>query len=276
VPDKPARPLRKPVSRTPAWLGPVATVGGIAVLVLAFLAYRWWTTPAPPTITATGADLVIATITSMPASELEQVGLGSATNSIVSISGPALTASDGRPEVFYMGAEFCPYCAAERWAMVIALSRFGKFSGIQTTTSSSTDVYPNTPTFTFRNAAFTSQYIDFVTVETYDRDSKPLQSPSAEQSALVSKYGTGHIPFIDFGNRYAVSGATYIPDILAGMTWQQVADALQQPGSAQAKAILGSANLITAAICKLTSQQPAAVCSAADIQTIEGKLGTGQ
>ena len=33
--------------------------------------------------------------------------------------------------------------------MVSALSRFGTFTGLTTTHSSTSDVYPNTPTFTF-------------------------------------------------------------------------------------------------------------------------------
>ena len=62
--------------------------------------------------------------------------------------------------ILFVGAEFCPYCAAQRWPLIIALSRFGTFSGLQTTTSSSSIEYPNTITFTFRSATFTSQYID--------------------------------------------------------------------------------------------------------------------
>src|SRR6202043_382420 len=55
-----------------------------------------------------------------------------------------LTASDGKPEILYVGAEYCPYCAAQRWAVVTALSHFGTFSGLGTTTSSASDVDPNT------------------------------------------------------------------------------------------------------------------------------------
>jgi hypothetical protein len=271
---KPTRPpLRKPVPRTPSWLPPAATVGVIALLVVAFLAYRYLTTPVPPVISSTSASLVITTITSLPATELDQVGLGSAGNLIKKVSGTPLTGSDGKPDVFYLGAEYCPYCAAERWPMIIALSRFGTFTGLQTTTSSSTDIYPNTPTFTFRNATFTSDYIDFESVETTDRNQNTLQTPTSRQQALVSKYDTSNsIPFVDFGNHYAFAGAMYGPDLLGGMTWLQVADALQQPGSTQAKAVLGSANLITAAICQITGQQPAAVCSGPSILAIEAKL----
>ncbi len=36
--------------------------------------------------------------------------------------------SDGKPDLLYIGAEFCPVCATERWAMYVALSKFGTFS----------------------------------------------------------------------------------------------------------------------------------------------------
>jgi hypothetical protein len=215
----------------------------------------------------------VAAITGLPPSELDQVGIGSANNVIRAVSGSPLTGPTGRPEVFYLGAEYCPYCAAERWPMIIALSRFGTFTGLQTTSSSSTDAFPNTPTFTFRKATYSSQYIDFQSVETTDRNQNPLQSPTAAQEALVTKYDTsGYIPFVDFGNRYAFDGAMYQPSVLSGMSWQAVAAALQSPDSALAKAVLGSANLITAAICQLTPQQPDAVCSAPSIQAIEKKI----
>jgi thiol-disulfide isomerase/thioredoxin len=267
--------MRKPVSHTPGWVTPLAVVAGIAVLVGAFLLIRWYTTPvAPPPLNVDATQRVLATITTIPASELDAVGKGSANNVIKPVPGTVLTGPNGHPEVFYLGAEYCPYCAAERWPMIIALSRFGTFSGLKTTSSTSSDVYPNTPTFTFHGASFTSQYIDFVSVETTDRDRNPLESPTPAQQALVNQYdASGSIPFVDFGNRYAFSGAMYLPDVLSGMSWQAVADALQQPDSAQAKAILGSANLITAAICKVTADQPPSVCSSATIQAIEKTLG---
>jgi hypothetical protein len=274
-PIKRARPLREPVSRTPGWVMPVAVVAGIALLVAAFLIIRWYTTPvAPPPLAAGSTQQVVTSITNIPASDFDTVGIGTAQNTIKPVSGTLLTGPNGRPEVFYLGAEYCPYCAAERWPIIIALSRLGTFSGLKTTTSSSTDAYPNTPTFTFHGSTYQSRYVDLVAVETSDRNGKPLESPTPAQQALVSQYDTsGSIPFVDFGNRYALSGSTYLPGVLAGLSWQAVADALQRPDSPQAKSIVGSANLITAAVCKLTADQPASVCSSPSIQAIEKTLG---
>jgi uncharacterized protein DUF929 len=253
---------------------PAAVVAGLAVLIAAFLVIRWYTTPLPPKAPSQDTTAqVITIITNLPSSEFDTVGQGRATNLIKPISGSTLTGATGKPEVMYIGAEYCPYCAAQRWPLIIALSRFGTFSGLQTTTSSSTDVYPDTITFTFRSATYTSQYIDFHAVETLDRDQKPLQTPSPTDQQLIDRYDSGGtIPFLDFGNHYASTGAYYVPDTISGMSWLALADTLQQPDSAQAKAIIGSANLITAAICKTNGDQPASVCSSATIQNLEKNL----
>jgi hypothetical protein len=249
-------------------------VAGLAVIVAAFLIIRWYTTPIPPPPASQDTTTqVVSIVTTLPASELDAVGQGTANNLIKPVSGTGLTGKTGKPEVFYYGAEFCPYCAAQRWPLVIALSRFGTFTGLQLTTSSSTDVFPNTPTFTFRNAKFTSDYIDFASVETTDRDRNPLQSPDSAQQQLISRYDpAGTIPFLDFGNKHASTGAAYQPDVVGGMSWLAVADALKQPDSTQSRAILGAANLITAAVCRMTNDQPATVCSSATIQNLEKTL----
>jgi hypothetical protein len=270
---RPKRPSPKLVG-APFWVVPAAVVAGIALLIGVFLLVRHLNPPAPPPIDANSAPAVVAEITAITPSELDKVGLGSATNSFKKVSGAGLTAG-GKPVVLYIGAEFCPSCAFERWALIIALSRFGKWSGVQETRSSSKDVYPNTPTFTFRAATFTSSYVVFQAVETADRNKAALQSPSTAQKALYARYdAAATIPFVDFGNRYTVTGATYANvGILDGMSWKAIADALMQPASALAKAVLGSANLVTAAVCQLTAQKPAAVCSLASIKAIEARLG---
>jgi hypothetical protein len=57
------------------------------------------------------------------------------------------------------------------------------------------------------------------------------------------------------------------------MDQQQVVRALQDPASPQARAVLGSANVLTAAICQQTGHQPADVCESAAIRSIEASLG---
>jgi Domain of unknown function (DUF929) len=238
----------------------------------------------------TGAALasVVSTVTSVPASALDTVGDGSGavTGKPTSISGSALTAN-GKPEMLYVGAEYCPYCAAERWAMIVALSRFGTFSGLATVHSAAAngagqaEPDPNTPTWTFANATYTSQYLTFSSVE--EQTNIPdkttgtyttLQTPTKAQEALLTKYdstGGGAIPFVDFGNKYMISGVSYDPGVLAGLSWATVASDLSNPSSPVAKAVDGTANYITAAICKLTNNQPASACTST-VKSLESQI----
>jgi hypothetical protein len=159
--------------------------------------------------------------------------------------------------------------------MVNAFSRFGTFTGLKTAHSSSTDVYPNTPTFTFSNAKYTSKYIDFTMVEEFGSSNGViLQQPTAAQQALATQYDQGgSIPFIDLGNKYVEVGnlSPLVPSMLTGKTWAQVAAAMNAPSSALGKALVGNANYLTAATCVLTGNQPAAACTPA-IKSLEATL----
>ena len=64
-----------------------------------------------------------------------------------------LTLNGKTPAMLYYGAEYCPFCAAERWAMTAALSRFGTWSGLKITASSHTDSTPATNTFSYHGAS---------------------------------------------------------------------------------------------------------------------------
>jgi Domain of unknown function (DUF929) len=239
--------------------------------------------PSASTITHTSTQTtaqVIAEATGVPASVLGSVGAGGVASPTKAVTGsPATLTADGKPEVLYMGAEYCPYCAAERWPLVIALSRFGSFSGLGLTASSSTDVYPSTNTFTFLKATYTSQYLDFTSVELQDVNHNTLQTPTAAENALLSQYdvapyttSAGSIPFIDFGNKYILSGASYNPQTLQGLTWSQIASDLADASSPVAQAVDGTANRLTAALCKLTGDQPSSVCSSSAITSLQAGL----
>jgi hypothetical protein len=241
-------------------------------------------TAAPPT----GSDVtsVVGQLTSVPASTLDQVGAGTTQANPTSITGPALT-SGGKPEVLYIGAEYCPYCAAERWAMIVALSRFGTFSGLAPIRSAAKDgggnaePYPLTPTWTFAKSSFTSSYLTFTPVEGYTNIPDKatgfytvLQPPTAAQQALLNKYDAayqGAIPFIDYGNKFLSVGASYNPALLSGLTWAQIAVDLHDPTSAVAKSVLGTANFATAAICSLTGNQPASACTST-VRALQAKI----
>ncbi len=193
-------------------------------------------------------------------STLSSVGQGNATSPL-QISGPMLTA-DNKPLIVYLGAEYCPYCAAERWSLIVALSKFGNFTNLSYMESSPTDVYSNTPTFSFYGATYTSPYISFQPVEIQDRSGAPLQTPTSDQNALVKTYNPqGGIPFVDIANQYMVSGAQYQASILSGMNWAQIGSQLDNPNSSIAQGIDGAANTLISKICKVTNDMPSNVCS---------------
>jgi hypothetical protein len=217
-------------------------------------------------------------ITTVPDSALQTVGTGSVLSynpkPISTIKGTSLT-SDGKPQMLYIGAEFCPYCAAMRWSMAVALSKFGTLSPLHGIHSSSTDTDPNTPTLTFYKTTYTSKYLTFTPVENETVSHAALQNTTSAQQAVWVKYSPPNqlgYPFIDFGNKYLINGPQFDPAVLAGLSWAQVAQQMHDPTSSVAKGVLGAANYITAAICKITNNAPASVCSAPAVTAMAGKL----
>ncbi len=194
-------------------------------------------------------------------------------------NGTVLRAADGKPLITYVGAEYCPYCAAERWALAVALSRFGTFENLSGTHSSTSDVYPDTQTLSFYGSTYSSPYVDFQAVEEATNQQvgdsyQALQTPTAAQSALVAKFDAqGSIPFLDIANRFVVTGSSFSPQVLQGLSRSQIAADLANSDSAVAQAIDGTANDITAAIATVTGNQPAGVGDSTTIAAIAQKLG---
>ena len=276
--------LPRPWWQTPwAWGGGVTLVVVALVVVFLVLGRPAANSTSSSTSNPLAPASVLAAVTGVSPSVSSTIGAGGVADPLEAISGsPAvLTGSSGKPELFYYGAEFCPYCAAERWSVVVTLSRFGTFTNLHTTTSSSSDVYPNTQTFTFYGSSYSSADVDFASVESQDSNHNPLQTPTAGEQTLASTYDTtpystttGGIPFQDLGNRYIVSGSGVPPQLLQGLNSEQIAATLTDTSSTVAKPIIGNANWLTAGICKLTGDQPGSVCSAAPIPSLESQLGS--
>ena len=179
--------------------------------------------------------------------------------------------ADDRPLITYVGAEYCPYCAAERWALAVALSRFGTFSNLSGTHSSGSDVYPDTQTLSFYGSSYSSPYVDFQAGRGGDEPAgggtyQTLQTPTAAQSALMAPYDPqGSIPFLDIANKYIVTGSSFSPQVLQGLSRQPDRRTAAGPVRAVAQAIDGTANAITAAISVVTGNQPSSVANSAAI-----------
>jgi Domain of unknown function (DUF929) len=252
----------------------------VVVIVVVFVVIKLSQgSPAQAKSTVDGTLLpasVAAQVTGVPATTLDAVGKGAVAPSQLKpgLGGPLTSA--GKPEMLYIGAEFCPYCAAMRWSMAIALSRFGTLTALHGIHSSATDSYPNTATLTFYKSGYTSNYLTFTPVENLTVTRAPLQNTTTAQNAIWAKYEPNSqqrgYPFIAFSNKFALEGPIYNPGLLAGKTWSQIATALKDPASPIAQGVDGAANYLTGAICKMTNNQPANVCTSKAVTAVQSGL----
>ena len=221
---------------------------------------------------------LVSTVSSVPAAVYDAVGVSSPAIPVVAPrlvgSGSApmwlATANGGPPlpVVFFYGAEFAPYAAVQRWPLVLALSRFGTFSQLGVMQSSATTAFANLSTFTFWNVQYSSKYLILESVERYSSLNPTgarylnLQTPDARQAAAVASYGAGANTFalLDVGNRYVISGASFAPGVLAGLSQSEIAGDLATPASPLTQAVVTSANEITASICAVDGDRPDTVC----------------
>ena len=148
-------------------------------------------------------------------------------------------------------------------------------------------MYASTPTWTFANATFTSKYVSFSPVEMYtDTPTSAggyttLETPTSAQLALFKQYDAPpyvsssaddeSYPFVDFGNKYVIVGSSYSPQVLDGLSWTTIASDLTNSSSDVAQGVDGTANYMTAALCKLTNNLPASACTST-IQGLESSI----
>jgi hypothetical protein len=284
-----ARPPRRFSPSTMAF----AAIALVVVIVVVFVTINL--TSGGPNKSATrviplpapASPVVVSNVTGVSPSIINTVGTGQGVSPPTVLPGQPALVSNGKPEVLFIGAEFCPLCAAERWAIVQAMSRFGSWSGLKETSSSPWDSDPETPTFSFRSASFTSSYISFVSVEhetndDYGQGTRTVFQPlTTKQNTLWFSYSaklgisSPGFPFLDMGNKVFVTSNSYDPALLASLNQQQVAAKLSNPSDPVTQAIVGTANYITAGVCEITGNQPSSVCSASGVHKAMSSLHTG-
>jgi hypothetical protein len=264
----------------------------IVVVLLVVKVTRGSTIVHPPPVAAAPAA-VVREATSVPPAVYDAVGAPELeAPGAVALTGQPPVTVGGRPAVVYVGAEFCPYCAAQRWALVTALGRFGTFSHLGATSSSTNEVFPATPTFSFDGSSFRSPYVAFVPVEEYGATAAStapagfpaLHPPNPLQWALLRRYdeapyvpGSGTLPFVDVDNRLVVSGAGvgFSPGLLQGVSMGQIATDLSESSNAVTQAVLGEANTLSAAICAADGELPSTVCRSAGVLAGARRLASG-
>jgi Domain of unknown function (DUF929) len=296
----PARPTGKPLTKKqrrnqaavrsvslssrPRWQSPTiitsASVGIVAIVLIIIVIINQVGGTGNGAASTPLSTTVASALLNPSSSVIQAVGSGAQPGEMVRLPGnTVLRDSSGKPMVVYVGAEYCPFCAAERWSMVYWLSQFGTFKGLSEIKSSSTDVYANTNTVTFYKSSYTSSAVDFSGFEVLDRNQNKLMTASALAESLFNKYDTPPyttqalgFPFIDIGGLYVLYSTSYSPSLLANLTWDQIAAKLKNPTDPVTQSIVGNANIMTAATCIATGDVPASVCSSSTIQAIEPSL----
>ncbi len=162
----------------------VALIAVVAVMVIVYA------TKGDKKVAASTAApaAAVKTVTTIPASTFGQVGFEQGADRAE--EGQRLGVDVRRQaRRLLRGAEYCPYCASERWPLVVALSRFGTWSNLaQTVSGPAPELYPATPTFSFFGATYSSPYLAFQSVETATNQLKDgrytaLQTPTEAQAS---------------------------------------------------------------------------------------------
>jgi hypothetical protein len=248
--------------------GTAALAVALVVILVVGLTHRGSSTPPPVPV----APSVLHLVTSVPSSVADQAGRGSVTTGVpATISGAELR-TGGKPQLLFIGGEFCPFCAADRWAIVNTLSRFGTVRGLSQIRSSEDGI----ATFSFRHASFTSPVLSFAGREVEDQRGHQLMSLTVAQHHQWTTYlapgaSRSAFPFLSVAGRYVSTSTMVDPRLLLGKTWQQIAAAVSDPSSAIGQSVLGAANYLTAALCQVTGNQPASACTPT-VQELAGSL----
>jgi Domain of unknown function (DUF929) len=293
-----ARPAPVP-HRSLTTLLTVITVAVVLIIVVVLVVVKITSsnnTATGPTGFVPTAKAVVNDVTNIPESVYNEVGVTSSDTPVTPpkvISGQPPLTFNGQPGMFYMGAEYCPYCAAERWALVASLSRFGTWSSLGDMESSSSDVFPSTATFSFRKATFTSPYLAVKTAEIFSNQPaasgqgyQPLQSMTKQEAALAntydsSKYFPGQVtggpafPFVTIGNKALIVGASYSPAVLQGLSRTAIASGLSDPKAPVTQAIVATSNYISASICNINGMKPSSVCTSKGVTEAARSMGLG-
>jgi hypothetical protein len=254
------RAARKRAEARRRLLVAIGAVTAVVAVVVALVAVKLTSAPARLVATESAASsAIVRQVTTVPAAVLTGTSSAQVITPLQAVqgSGPPLTIG-GKPVIVFVSEESCPFCAAERWSVAVALSHFGTWSHLGSTTSSATDVYPSTATLSFRTAVYRSTELTLRTTELTDNAGHPLQAQTALDTRVIGAFDvppyvnsadqSGAVPFLDIANRYILAGAQYSPQVLAGLSAAQIAGQLANPSSQVAQAIDGSARVIVAAI----------------------------
>lgn len=128
-----------------------------------------------------------------------RTGRNVAPGALQSISRVSNTArlENGKPIVFFMGAQFCPFCAPDRWAFVKATSRFGTWTNLRSLHSrAGTDGFDSLPTYDLVDASYQSDLLSLHHKEIADAVGNSLQPLAGVEQDFVNQFDPqGGFPF---------------------------------------------------------------------------------
>lgn len=186
------------------------------------------------------------------------------------VSDIPLDTKTGRTLVFFLGAGFCPFCAAERWAIVEALKNFGAWHNLLEDFSAEKDEkYLNIPTFNFLKARYSSEHIEFQAVETADRYFKPIDSDGNDRYGVLENYNPDHIiPFTLVDGQFMQVGCGYSPKLFEALDHKKVREQLLDRISTLGSAIKNEADYLSTMICYALKNKAEGVCTESRIKNL--------
>jgi hypothetical protein len=224
-------------------------------------------------------------VTTVPVATLDAVGAknvaGPLQFGVAKLNDGAIT-RNGKPVFLSANLAWCPHCAANSWAIVVALERFGDFAKLRVLDTGTYFAnhgghpgFSHTKGISFLNNGYTSPYLEFDAVIVEDLKGRKFQKLTTAQKAAL-KFTDGGYPATNIGGLYGTVGSGYGPESLRGakLTPQKIANALHNPSSPIAKRVDGLANFFSAAICRATGNMPEDVCSSPGVQAGATKLPT--
>jgi hypothetical protein len=224
------------------------------------------------------------------------------------VSAAPLLIVNGKPSVTYLGAISCIYCGENRWAMALALSRFGEFQQLFKGYSALGDgdvptiywgpaYYNGTKDVQF-GTFYTSSYINFISIEGKSRMTGGFVPPllaNVQQEAIATanpayanatkiiaglnnyagtpytiwgKFSVPGADASDFGDS-TFNSNTSIP--IASLTHEQLLSRLAHPSSPFAWNEYAAADFYVSLMCASMSS-PAPVCSLPSISAMVSQV----
>jgi hypothetical protein len=151
--------------------------------------------------------------------------------------------------------------------------------------SSTTSVFPGLQSFSFFGASYTSPYLTFTGIEIYsdvpatDGVFTKISTLTSGQQVLVARYqsagGAGTYPLVDIDNVMVSTTSGFSPAAILRVARPTILSDLKNATTAASRAIVASANYLSAGICVATHQNPASVCSSKGVRAAALALGVG-